>query len=238
MDGPSGTLAFSFLPDYGSDLVLDTDDAAFFTNAGTNYVQLRNTVLHELGHGFGLLHVVSSSDDLLMEPLIDSSFDGPQLDEVRGIHFHFGDVFEKSHSGLGNETAALATDLGTILGDGTVSVGNFAQITGADATIQLYQLNLTVTATGHGLLGDVNLDGDVNGLDVDPFVAVLLNGPYQEEADINQDGHVDGVDVDPFVHTVLGLGGAAAVPEPSTVVLAALGLLGLLAIKPPKPSWL
>jgi hypothetical protein len=69
------------------------------------------------------------------------------------------------------------------------------------------------------LLGDVNLDKVVNGLDVDPFVDVLLNGPFQDEADMNEDGVVNGLDVDPFVAAVVG-GGVAAVPEPSTLVLA------------------
>ena len=75
------------------------------------------------------------------------------------------------------------------------------------------------------LLGDVNLDGEVNGLDVDPFVDRLLNGPNQAEADMNKDGDVNGLDVDPFVAAVVG-GGAAAVPEPSTFLLylIALGL--------------
>jgi hypothetical protein len=75
-------------------------------------------------------------------------------------------------------------------------------------------------------LGDVNGDGTVNGLDVDPFVDVLLNGPYQAAADMNEDGEVNGLDVDPFVAAVVG-GGVAAVPEPSTLLLCliALGLV-------------
>lgn len=79
-----------------------------------------------------------------------------------------------------------------------------------------------------GGLGDVNLDGVVNGLDVDPFVDVLLNGPYQVEADMNADGDVNGLDVDPFVAAVVG-GGLTVVPEPATLALLAVaGLLALL----------
>ena len=63
-------------------------------------------------------------------------------------------------------------------------------------------------------------------LDVDPFVDVLLNGPFQAEADMNRDGVVNGLDVDPFVAAVVG-GGVQAVPEPSTLVLLLLAGLVL-----------
>ena len=71
--------------------------------------------------------------------------------------------------------------------------------------------------------GDVNFDGDVNGLDVDPFVAAVLGGSYDAPADMNGDGAVDGLDVDPFVAAVVG-GGATAVPEPSTLLLCFIAL--------------
>ena len=48
-------------------------------------------------------------------------------------------------------------------------------------------------------LGDVNLDGVVNLLDVAPFVERILTGTFQAEADINQDGEVNLLDVAPFV---------------------------------------
>ena len=63
----------------------------------------------------------------------------------------------------------------------------------------------------------------MNGLDVDPFVDVLLNGLYQSEADMNEDQVVNGLDVDPFVAAVVG-GGMPQIPEPSTLLLAILAL--------------
>jgi hypothetical protein len=71
-------------------------------------------------------------------------------------------------------------------------------------------------------LGDVNFDGLVNGLDVDPFVDVLLNGLFQAEADMNEDGEVNGLDVDPFVADVVG--GVQQVPEPTTLLLTIVAL--------------
>jgi hypothetical protein len=76
------------------------------------------------------------------------------------------------------------------------------------------------------LLGDVNMDGVVNGLDVDPFVGLVTSGTYQAEGDMNEDDVVNGLDVDPFVAAVVG-GGTQQIPEPSTLllVLVALGVV-------------
>ena len=76
-------------------------------------------------------------------------------------------------------------------------------------------------------LGDVNHDTEVNGLDVDPFVDVLLSSRFDVAADMNGDGAVNGLDVDPFVAAVIG-GTARRIPEPSTLLLTTLTLLGLL----------
>ncbi|MEM9412009.1 MAG: dockerin type I domain-containing protein, partial [Planctomycetota bacterium] len=49
------------------------------------------------------------------------------------------------------------------------------------------------------LLGDVNLDGVVDLLDVESFVDRITNGVFQAEADVNQDGMVNLLDVGPFI---------------------------------------
>jgi serralysin len=128
IDGASGTLAFTYIPTGGSDMAIDTGDATFFKNSTTNYINFRNTVMHELGHSFGLNHVASTTSNLLMEPFIDTSFDGPQLDEVRGVQYYFGDVNEKSNNKQGNGTPALATNLGTIAAGSTKSIGTAANV--------------------------------------------------------------------------------------------------------------
>ena len=75
------------------------------------------------------------------------------------------------------------------------------------ATTKLQETGGIPSTTFHGiarmdesfLLGDVNLDGDVNLLDVEPFINILVSGNFQMEADINQDRSVDLLDVGPFV---------------------------------------
>src|SRR5262249_44539560 len=90
IDGPSGTLAYTYYPDNG-DMVIDTGETTFFTDSTNNYRSFRDTLMHEIGHAFGLDHVISSTEALLMEPYIDTSFDGPQLDDIRGLQGFYGD---------------------------------------------------------------------------------------------------------------------------------------------------
>ena len=49
------------------------------------------------------------------------------------------------------------------------------------------------------IIGDVNQDGAVDLLDVQPFVFLLAKGQFQSEADINGDGNVNLLDVDGFI---------------------------------------
>ena len=59
-------------------------------------------------------------------------------------------------------------------------------------------------ASGKVVPGDVNGDGQVNLLDVQPFVDLLTTGGFSPAADINQDGSLDLLDVAPFVALLSG----------------------------------
>ena len=50
------------------------------------------------------------------------------------------------------------------------------------------------------LLGDCNLDGVVNFLDIAPFISILSAGDYLEQADVDQNGTVDFLDISPFIN--------------------------------------
>ncbi len=136
------------------------------------------------------------------------------------------------------------------LNDGRMHTYRFYLTDDSDWTDTISRLRLDPVANGHGgdvaidyirlrtllLFGDVNGDGAVNGLDVDPFVDILLRGPYKAEADMNRDRVLNGLDVDLFVAAVLGGGGTVAgsgapVPEPCTRTLAALALLVMAGLR-------
>lgn len=53
-------------------------------------------------------------------------------------------------------------------------------------------------------LGDINGDGNVDLLDVGPFVDLLTGGEFLDQADINRDGAVNLLDIAGFVELLIG----------------------------------
>jgi serralysin len=128
IDGASNTLAETLLPQVG-DILIDTADMSFFKQndaTSPNNRGFRDTLMHETGHAFGLEHVISTTNEFLMAPVIDLNIDGPQIDEIRAIQYFYGDANEKSHNGQGNNTPALATPLGSLAVGGSFDVGSSA----------------------------------------------------------------------------------------------------------------
>lgn len=113
------TVAYNYYPN-NSDMVIDTDEVGRLGNPDGNYVRLRNTLMHEIGHGLGLNHLGSSSNNFLMEATLDETIDGPQFDDILGIHRLYGDRYEELG---GNDTAALATNLGPLLVGQSLTLG-------------------------------------------------------------------------------------------------------------------
>lgn len=58
--------------------------------------------------------------------------------------------------------------------------------------------------TDTGLLGDVNLDGTVDFLDIAPFIGLLTTQTFQFEGDINGDEEVTFLDISPFIVILTG----------------------------------
>lgn len=84
-----------------------------------------------------------------------------------------------------------------------------------------------------GVLGDVNMDGLINALDIGAFVDRLVTRTYQVQADINKDGLINALDIGGFVQCLVhqscgGVAGGGVVPEPGSGVMLAIGLLASL----------
>lgn len=95
LDGPGNVLAFNYFPNVG-DMVLDSSEN--WQNSFANYRFLRNVIMHEHGHGLGFGHVIPVDQTKLMEPYLSTNFDGPQDDDIRGVHRFYGDPYEPNNS--------------------------------------------------------------------------------------------------------------------------------------------
>ena len=60
-------------------------------------------------------------------------------------------------------------------------------------------------ATAEAIAGDINCDGAVNLLDVDPFINLISTGGYSAKADMNGDGTLNLLDVGPFIDALSGI---------------------------------
>jgi hypothetical protein len=154
IDGNFNILAYNYYPDVG-DMVIDTADNFYF-NTTSNSLGLRNVLAHELGHGIGLAHTCPVDQTKLMEPFVSYAFDGPQHDDLLGVHRMYGDRFEPS------DTVARAYDFGSP-GASTVSVADVS-IDGTSDT-DLYRFTMTAAGRASVLLrptGQAYLEGPQN----------------------------------------------------------------------------
>lgn len=71
------------------------------------------------------------------------------------------------------------------------------------AELKTLQLIVNYDVVDSFLLGDVNMDGVVDFADIAPFIDILINGTYLDEADINQDGEVTFADIPPFIQILI-----------------------------------
>lgn len=112
-------LAYNYFPN-GADMVIDTDEINRWSNASSNFLLFRNTMMHEIGHGLGIHHVGSSNASFLMESLLATTFDGPQLDDILAAHRLYGDANEENG---GNDNFLNATLLGSLSLGSSISRG-------------------------------------------------------------------------------------------------------------------
>ena len=155
------------------------------------------------------------------------------------IDFTELDLTEALAQKLGLEGADIWVELTDIDGvnDSGQVVGIGTYIDNTETEHQGVFLLDTLTL-GTVLTGDVNNDGQVNNLDITPFIAALsVNGDADAflelvaggsfaAADTNTDTFVNNLDITSFIGLLTAAGSnVTAVPEPSSIVCLALALM-------------
>ncbi|MCP5045252.1 MAG: matrixin family metalloprotease [bacterium] len=163
IDGNRGTVAYAFFPSDGGDMVIDTNDS-YNTTLG----RLKNVVAHEAGHAIGLGHVCPTDATKLMEPIVSTSFSGPQFDDLLGAHRNYGDV-EEENDGVGQAAdLGLAidttTDVTSLALDGQNDDDWFALPTGTRS-----EVSIALAPAGNAYLFATESDGDCSGVSTSTF---------------------------------------------------------------------
>ena len=146
---------------------------------GFNIRMFAGTTLNLVGASFSLF-------DLETDTLIQN-FDS-DLDDGQRLTIEDRDV---RLSGILADGTPLSLDLNS-----TDAIGSFFA---AGSQITIGRL-----AVEPSVLGDVNGDGLVSFLDIAPFIALLADSAFQDQADIDRNGIVDFFDIAPFIEILSG----------------------------------
>jgi serralysin len=208
IDGGNGILAYCYFPNPGNstggNMVMDTSEN--WGNSGNSYRFLRNTVLHELGHGVGMFHVCPSNGTKLMEPFLNTGFDGPQEDDVRGVQDSYGDSYEF------NNSAGSATVLGSTIVGGSVNPS-----TGSGVS------NVTFTSIDND--GDVDYFRSSVALPILADIVVTPVGTIYDSSTQNGDGSCNsGSNINALAIAPLGVDLFAA--DGTTLLMSANAVAG------------
>ncbi len=101
--------------------------------------------------------------------------------------------------------ADFATPLSPGVAEGWVVTATATRVLTGDTS----EFSACIAVTSAVLPGDIDGDGDVDGSDLDVFVAVLLglvtDSQHLQRSDVNSDGMVNGLDTQLFVNALIGL---------------------------------
>ena len=111
-----------------------------------------------------------------------------------------GDDATLDLGGLAGLTIAAGSEI-TFAVDG-IFAPDLTDLPSTSIRIETFTVDV-VAAPTPPLLGDVNLDGDVNFMDIPPFIALLISGDFQAEGDINLDDEVSFLDIPPFISILI-----------------------------------
>ena len=199
----------------GSDLGISTNNVNGDSSAGSQNGQFlqSSTGFHFISDGADGISLSPNTDYIgtLSVEFTDASLSSFEI--TVGIAAA-NNAFNASHS----DTVSIADIPGTEVGVNTTTFdllafqassgafgGTDGPASGSSSTgnanngIDISNVTIIFDGAGAFLLGDINLDGVVSFLDINPFIGLLTAGTFQLEADCNLDGAVNFLDISAWI---------------------------------------
>ena len=168
-------------------------------NPGTaaNRTQIPGVVEASLNDGYSFIATYTPTDIIYtVSNIVTVNETGAEPEGATSLSFSLSDAAALDPS-LSSTLDDYVASYSSLVGD---SFAYFSQQnSGGGTSSNFSNFEIAVTTSGTVLLGDVNMDGIVNFLDISPFIVILTAGDFQAEADINQDGFVNFLDIAPFI---------------------------------------
>lgn len=217
IDGGNGILAYNSFPP-GGDMVIDSSEN--WGSTSNDYRFLRNTVMHEHGHGIGLNHVCPINNTKLMEPFLATNFDGPQQDDSRGGAFMYGDAYEP------NGTIATATPAGALSVGGNLIPSNLPGTivanTSATSNANGFDTDYFSFTTTQNMLATVTIL---------PMGTTYLDGP--QDSACNTGTSINALTMSNLVAAMYASNGTTQLGSSNTAAAGASEVLANVLISPP-----
>ena len=210
LNGASTNVGFSVTNNMGKDSGLTGiggqagaapfDDATIGVDnyGGANVGNASRADAGTLPEGANLVFTFSGLDDSLVYGVSGGYLQSPPND-------NFNTTWAADGQSATTANTSGLPDAGyiTLSGLSTDGSGNL-EIT-VTKSVQLFVSALALTVIDEPcLLGDVDLNGSVEFLDIQPFINVLSSNGFQCEADIDEDGMVTFLDIQPFIEILSG----------------------------------
>ena len=116
------------------------------------------------------------------------------------------DFSSTSQAGVDFTAEGVSNFAGTSANITEIRITSFGQVYGGyfDNIQVAGVVTDVIVDPGDVVKGDLDLNGEVNFLDISPFIIVLSDGGDQAEADCDCDGDVDFLDIQPFINILAG----------------------------------
>ena len=150
--------------------------------------------------------IIDQDTQLLIEATIGELNDNDLVVAVREASGEFfsvlvpaADLADDGQAIVNLSNFAFNGDIVDGIPNGTVVEVSFQSLFGSGNAVDFTVQRISIINGSPLILGDINLDGEVDFFDISPFVSLLSGDGFQAEADIDQNGAVDFFDISPFI---------------------------------------